>query len=736
MSANSGDRLYNLLPALYRVRDSSPGEPLRALLAILESELDVIDADIAGLYENWFIETCQEWVVPYIGDLLGTRGLKPMAGGTFTARPYVAHTLRYRRQKGTAAMLEQLARDVTNWPARVVEFFQFLDTTQHLNHLRLQNVITPDLRDTNGLELLGGPFEQTNHILEMRSAANKSGKYNVPNLGIYLWRLESYPLIHTTARPATTGTDGRYRFDALGFDAPLFNQPPPRPDGARVTDENQVPGALRRRTLYDDLEALRQAIVDGEPVKSAYFDASHPVVVISKAGTPVPPEQIVICDLSDQPSPPGSWRPPPASAQYTRSSDGAKITLPIAVSIDPLLGRLAFAAGSIPPEAASVLVSYSYGFSGNIGGGPYDRSDSLPKPETGQSLWQVAVTKELTADNSVIFPTLTDAVENPTAGWNAQPPRTFGTIVMLDSRTYTESPAITIPEGSQLLILGADWPGLRKGNAKQLALEAVGVRPHLLGTLQVTGLAAAASLTPGALILNGLLLEGILVVEPGNLGSLHLVHCTLAPGTSSLQVTNNPALEVALNRSICAPLSLGAAARLNVVDSIVDAAGGTAIMATVADASIQTSTVFGAVGSDSASGVRTLQAGNGIFVGPVFVERRQTGCVRFCGVAKDSRTPRRYRCQPDLALKDVDDSRVQAAIRARLTPLFNSVTYGQPGYAQLSPACAPEIRTGAEDGSEMGAFSFIRQPQREDNLRTSLEEYLRFGLEAGIFFVT
>jgi hypothetical protein len=45
--------------------------------------------------------------------------------------------------------------------------------------------------------------------------------------------------------------------------------------------------------------------------------------------------------------------------------------------------------------------------------------------------------------------------------------------------------------------------------------------------------------------------------------------------------------------------------------------------------------------------------------------------------------------------------------------------------------CATEITTGAENGSEMGAFSFLQQPQRRTNLQTALDEYLRFGLEAG-----
>jgi hypothetical protein len=69
-------------------------------------------------------------------------------------------------------------------------------------------------------------------------------------------------------------------------------------------------------------------------------------------------------------------------------------------------------------------------------------------------------------------------------------------------------------------------------------------------------------------------------------------------------------------------------------------------------------------------------------------------------------------------------------------PQFTELHYGRPAFAQLASACADEIKTGAEDGSEMGAFSLLQQPQRLKNLEVALEEYLRFGLEAGIFFVT
>ncbi len=36
----------------------------------------------------------------------------------------------------------------------------------------------------------------------------------------------------------------------------------------------------------------------------------------------------------------------------------------------------------------------------------------------------------------------------------------------------------------------------------------------------------------------------------------------------------------------------------------------------------------------------------------------------------------------------------------------------------------------------MGAWSLLKQPQRVANLEASVDRYLRFGLEAGLVFVT
>ena len=62
--SKSSDRLFELLPMIYRQRDEEQGWPLRDLLRVIAEQVDVVETDITQLYENWFIETCQDWVVP------------------------------------------------------------------------------------------------------------------------------------------------------------------------------------------------------------------------------------------------------------------------------------------------------------------------------------------------------------------------------------------------------------------------------------------------------------------------------------------------------------------------------------------------------------------------------------------------------------------------------------------------------------------------------------------------
>lgn len=220
---------------------------------------------------------------------------------------------------------------------------------------------------------------------------------------------------------------------------------------------------------------------------------------------------------------------------------------------------------------------------------------------------------------------------------------------------------------------------------------------------------------------------------------LELSHATIPP-QAGLSVTSatgpgrdNSALALKLYRVMAGTLTASASVpAVTVVDSIISSGAAAASTSPVLAASgsileIDTTTLFGTVSG------RIVNASNSIFTGTVTAQRRQAGCVRFCYVPSGSQTARRYRCQPDLALVGVLDPARRHTIETRLAPQFTSTDFGQPFYGQLGARCASEIATGADNEAEMGAFNFLQQPQRAANLATALEEYLRFGLEAGTF---
>lgn len=743
------DSLYKLLPAVYRVRDAANGEPLKALLSVVADQLGVLEEDLEQLYDDQFIETCAGWVIPYLGDAIGYRPLHGKIPRIRTPRAEVADTIALRRHKGTAAMLEVLAREVTGWDARVVEFFQLLATSQYMSHLRPGNT-RPELRRWEPLERLGTAFEVIPHTADVRRIASGRGRFNIPNVGIFLWRLGAYS--HTRAR--AFAVDGqRFLFSPLGNSAPLFTRPVPLgaiDEFTRRADRLNVPMPIGRRTAD-------RYLADYYGLEKSFF------VVADGVGLDM--SQVCICDLGDLKDaggvPTGAWAhvPPP---------DGK-------VAIDPVLGRIAF-----PNEPEVVEVMYHHGFSMDLGGGEYDRQEAVARwydPQETAVNWQMGVTQDpgtiaSAPDPSVLATSLPDAL----AAWNAfvaQHTSGFGLICVMDSRTYPEDLAIEVPEGFTLAVAAADWPVNETLGQRQVGVLSPSGRFSLIsGAIQVTGTAPAASENAGTLILDGPLLSGPFTVNDGHLGRLLLSHCTLVPwtavGLDRLPLPTSAARLVNLDgqcrleadHCIVGAMRSPRETRVSLSHCILDATRDTHVAFAAPDGigeggplTVVNSTVVGKVRT------RAMElASNSIFLArlaspdpdwtaPVRAERRQQGCVRFSRVPEGSRLPRRYRCQPDLALEaraealglaSPDD--LPAAERAmlvlRLVPMFRSLRYGDPAYAQLSRRCALEIREGAGDQGEMGAFHDLYQPQRDRNLRVRLDEYLRFGLEAGIFYET
>ena len=110
MSRNT-DRLFNLVPVAYRMRDAQQGYPLQMLVRVIEEQVDLVEDNIAQLYDNWFIETCEAWVVPYIGDLIGYRPVHEAQRFPVIARTVQADEVGAAVDAGRAAGLRNLLVD-------------------------------------------------------------------------------------------------------------------------------------------------------------------------------------------------------------------------------------------------------------------------------------------------------------------------------------------------------------------------------------------------------------------------------------------------------------------------------------------------------------------------------------------------------------------------------------------------------------------------------------------------
>src|SRR5437588_5645769 len=122
-----------------------------AQAAILRRSMD-------RMWEDQSIETCDDWVISYIADLLATNLVASLdARGQ---RVDVAKTIYYRRRKGTVAILEEIAADITGWNARVVEFFRRLGRTRHNldPEIGMQSVTDKDIRTLQMAEGLVGSW--------------------------------------------------------------------------------------------------------------------------------------------------------------------------------------------------------------------------------------------------------------------------------------------------------------------------------------------------------------------------------------------------------------------------------------------------------------------------------------------------------------------------------------------------------------------------------------------------
>ena len=732
------EKLWEMIPAIYRHEDGLADNPgvLRALVEVMAQQAARVRRSHDRLWEDQFIELCDNWAVPYIGDLVGTRLVSAL--NTRARRVDVAKTIYYRRRKGTPAVLEELISDITGWEGKLVEGFRRLARARHgldpePAYYNGRFTDTPpggvaDLRAAQAAEMSGSAFDEFHHTPDLRKPRGKDGLYGIQRLLFYIFRLRAFELDGVTPREMEDTGGLGFTFDPSGRDIPLFmprNRPQDPQSSAANADwgkwrqsfEWELPAPVRCRLLNhaeylvednDIIELVEDGVLSeslaGElrqlsdlPFKTeqrlrqaisqlasgaVLLDASHyPAIlaatIIEQCGQQaLYPNALTVYENANA-----------ISKEQIAAGDLSVMqtaSLHKRVEIDPQRGRLMFIADA--PE--SVTVSYHYGFSAEIGAGSYDRSHvdqhTPDKTHSGGG--------EITAPN-----------------------------LLNDGVTRIEDSASYGPLGS-------------KNSVQQLAfIAANNQRPYI--KLDGNWVLDSGANEDATVVLDGLWIGArseASVIFRGDFERVTLRHVTLDPGgprTVDDASDNIPLVNLVIEgnielltveSSILGPMRIdndGYIEKAVVTDSIVQSRddGVAAIKLPDSELHMERVSVIGDVQA------QCLWASDSLIVGHGTIENTQCGCFRFsAALSGGNRLPKPYR----------------PAWIDKPNVLFTSTRFGDPGYLQLSQVASANIVRGGENGAEMGVFNALINPIRLDSLQAKMEEYMPFGLLPVYIFET
>ena len=811
--------MSELLPAVYRARDkefaaepshqsddksghacdAEPSGPLGEFLSIISAQAALLDEDIRRLYDNCFIETCEEWVVPYIGDLIGYQLVLPPVEWVnhnartpqerpafFSVRREVANTIRYRRRKGSLALLEVIARDIAGWHARAVEFSPLLAATPSVRYATFREEAfqrggLANIRDAKALDLvqaMNGACNTMAHTIDVRRIASTQtpGHFNPSHVGLFVCRLKTHSITDAPARSQEeNGVPHCYTFSVLGNDTMLFTKPQDEASPTQIAGPLNLPIPIRRRAFEQrgdtmmeknpGMEGKQESMMGAAPRRAELVGAAghhaSGTAALAKEGagkstTQANPEYYG--DKEDKKSlfiRVHKWRGSDKDDYDVVAADIIPADLNEweyqpprgRVAVDPELGRIAFHPQERPLD---VWVSYYYGFAGDVGGGEYKRNlipcrPGLASNQADMKCYRVRATPADEQPSDTVFPSIQAAL----AKWKEE--RSLKAIIEIqDSRVYEEPDLalISLDDNQELYIYAKS-----------------GCRPMMRLLDSSTGRAESLHIEGGMgsrLELNGLLIAGRGLEINNCLGELAIIHSTLVPGWDAEEKSPGrrgvaddskkarggkpslslraPGVSVVISHSILGPIHIdstspGQETQLRIDNSILDASGADepAICGQHAEDAgvlfLRNTTILGQVHAYIIE-----SADNTIFAGRVQVKRQQVGCIRFCYVPPESRTPRRYHCQPDLVVANLSgEEKVREATRVR--PIFTGTRYGAPDYCQLGSDSAVEITTGAEDQAEMGVFHDLFQPSRARALQARLRDYVPGGYESKVLFI-
>lgn len=788
------EKLWALIPEHYREQDglAEPRGVLRGFIEVLAQQAATLRRSNDRLWDDQFIDLCADWAVPYIGELVATRMVSAL--NLRGRRVDVAKTIYYRRRAGTPRILEELIADITGWEGKLVEEFRRLGRARHgldPQPQRYAGLLTgtlpggwADLRSAHGAELTDSPFDEYHHTPDVRRPRGRDGRYGIAKLGFHLYRLASTRLDDITPRPGAA--PGTFTFDPSGRDIPLFARRHRTDDRERFDWEEwisakewEVPAPIRCRLLnHAEFEITEQALarlntaltsvpISETPLQAGVvlallrifrdqripsearlfqISAVLPALQESDLQNPIAWYVLLVASLINDCGkrallPIGVYASNTAPTSTDEDTSDASVVVktfrgdlvptrfvPVprelvvagnlsAFSatvggvakdwlVDPKLGRLLWVGVGAAPNP---LVSYHYGFSGPIGAGGYDRAEFLT----------AAVTRTI-SDGGAIQTGVPAGVNFLPSGSQPPPPIVRDVAEITDSANYT--PIDNRDEITQL--------EFRAANRQ---------RPYL--RLTHHWLLDTTPNTESELTIDGLWIGSDGTFQIRLLGDYELVtlrHVTFDPGGTDAD--GNPITAVPLSirgnveklvieNSIVGPIRVqgaGELTKLEIRDSIVDGQNSIepAIAVPAGEVHMERTTVFGEVE------VEWLYATETLITGFTFVTNTQEGCFRFSAVLE-----RRDPLDPTSTHSRVPHP-YESYFVGQFNATFTSTIFGQPGYAQLAESAPEFLRRGAENTSEIGAFSSLLNPILFDSLRAKVEEFAPFGLLPVYIFET
>ncbi|MFT6557686.1 hypothetical protein [Sneathiella sp.] len=522
-------RLFDLVPPLDRLnQNQKKNEELAIFLEVLQSQADAIGSNINLLYENWFIETCSDWAVPYIAALLNIPSGHADATHIPRSRAFVANYLSYRAYRGTASALQGVLQDATGWPVYLVEGLdrQFTSSQNRVpgqNQPFILNVTKADIP-----EAPPNPFNdyRTSFSIFQTPVTPSTAK---DALTFYYWREELTKRDRIEAREDPTGL---YFIDPLKRKIPLMwplqNLEDEHPD---LPKRLATPALLTREVLEELIEYAPGILALALSVKLN--------------GQSLTTDQFYAADLSR-----------PLSKKEQKSWQKKAQEKPL-ILIDPEISLIRLFT-PLPPQSKTsntLACSYWVSHNGELGGGTYDRSGRLVTPDA--------------TTVAILITDQADHLSKPPTGFDA----TFSTLTAALESWQTSTSGETIITIADNYLHQTDDSVLQfTVSGRSLVIQAAqGFEPTLVGDLSAEGRA------DGEIWISGCSLAG-------RLSLISTITLTIVDGTvwpdagpaircqqahRSDQETYNS--HIFIENSICGALEISARnCALSISNSIID----------------------------------------------------------------------------------------------------------------------------------------------------------------------